>query len=112
MMAKLGGEFCDRGLSVVAFPCNQFLFQESGDAATIKAFAEGRGFVGDHFHVMHKTCVKGPGIDPVFSYLKRETPVSITWNFGAYFLVSKTGSVEAHEGVAPKDLRNRIEELL
>ena len=112
MMTKLGDEFCERGLSLVGFPCNQFLFQESGDEATIKAFVAGKGFAGAHYHLMHKTCVHGADIDPVYAYLKREAPASIKWNFGAYFLVSKNGVVEAHAGVTPKDLRSRIEELL
>lgn len=112
MMKKLGDEFGDRGFSLVAFPCNQFLFQESGDEASIKEFAESKGFAGKQFHLMERTNVNGAAIHPVFAYLKREAPASINWNFGAYFLISRDGVVESHQGVAPRDLSKRIDELL
>lgn len=111
-MRGLGETFGARGLSIVGYPCNQFLFQESGTDAEIKKFAVGKGFVGDAFDLMAKVSVNGSDVDPVFAYLKREAPCSIKWNFGAYFLVSRDGKVESHEGVNPAALKDRIAELL
>ena len=116
-MVKLSKAYGAKGLAVVGFPSNQFMRQEPGTAAEIKAFAQSKGFVDDAsvpgaFHLMHKTDVKGADVDPVFSFLKREAPCSISWNFGAYFLVSADGAVESHANVHPMALSARIGELL
>lgn len=40
------------------------------------------------------------------------TSKDISWNFGTYFLVSRSGQIERHDRVSPKDLHGRIESLL
>ena len=95
--------------------------QEPGAESEVKAFARSKGFLdpalGDAsavgaFNLMRKCDVSGAAVDPVFSYLKREAPCKISWNFGAYFLVSRDGVVEAHENAHPRDLAPRVEALL
>ena len=76
--------------------------QEPGAESEIKAFSRSKGFLdpalGDAsavgaFNLMRKCDVSGAAVDPVFSYLKQEAPCKISWNFGAYFLVSRDGAV-------------------
>lgn len=50
---------------------------------------------------MDKVDVNGPGTHPVFNFLKTSTNTRINWNFGAYYLISKTGAVSGYERVHP-----------
>jgi glutathione peroxidase len=80
------------GLVVMGFPCNQFDGQEPGTAEEIAAFCT-LNFAVD-FPMFGKVEVNGPAADPLFRWLKRETPGSadrdIEWNF-AKFLVGRDG---------------------
>lgn len=85
----------DRGLAVLAFPCNQFGAQEPGDAAEIAGFCAARYDVT--FPVLAKVAVNGPNADPLFVHLKREKPGllgsgAIKWNF-TKFLCDPEGRV-------------------
>ena len=71
-MVKLNQSYGARGLQILAFPCNQFLKQESGSAEEILAGARGRGFDGAGMHLMKKVKVNGPDADAVFLFLKQE----------------------------------------
>ena len=93
-MKKLGEELGPRGLRILAYPCNQFGYQEPGDAETSAAFVEGLGVKGDWFRLGAKINVNGPKASEPFLFLKKEAPTTIGWNFGAYFLVDKAGNVE------------------
>ena len=111
-MVKLNQAYGARGLQILAFPCNQFLKQESGSAEEILAGARSRGFDGDGMHLMKKVKVNGPDADAVFLFLKQEAPCQIKWNFGAYFVVDGAGTVESFAGVHPRDLTARLDALL
>ena len=63
-------EYQGRGLSVLAFPCNQFGRQEPGSAAEIGAFCH-RSY-GITFPVFAKIEVNGSGAHPLYQYLKNE----------------------------------------
>ena len=107
-MTKYG----DKGFTIVAFPCNQFGFQEPGTNEEIKAFAAARDFTGV---LMDKINVNGSKASPVFQYLKvasGDTSI-ISWNF-AKFLVSKDGTEVQRYGprTNPTELIPQIEELL
>ncbi|GJD34169.1 glutathione peroxidase [Methylobacterium aerolatum] len=83
------------GLSVIAFPCNQFGKQEPGDAAEIARFCSLTYAVT--FPVMAKVDVNGPRAEPLFDYLTRAKPGflgsrKIKWNF-TKFLVGRDGRV-------------------
>ena len=56
-MVKLNQSYGARGLQILAFPCNQFLKQESGSAEEILAGARSRGFDGAGMHLMKKVKV-------------------------------------------------------
>mmetsp|Transcript_19725 Transcript_19725/g.62096 ORF Transcript_19725/g.62096 Transcript_19725/m.62096 type:complete len:108 (+) Transcript_19725:364-687(+) len=92
---------------ILAFPCNQFGNQEPGSCEEVAAFARRR--YGARFTVFEKVDVNGPGTHAVFRYLKAATDTPhIHWNFGVYFLVDRTGHVEAFPRVHPSSLADRI----
>lgn len=97
----------------MAFPCNQFLYQESGSNADIKAFTERRGFQGSQTVLMNKVKVNGAGASPVFNFLKANSKTgAVLWNF-CKFLVDKDGQVVARydPNKNPSDMIPKIEEL-
>jgi glutathione peroxidase len=86
-----------KGLSVLAFPANEFGAQEPGTEGQIKEFCTTH--YGVKFDMFSKVKVKGDGIDPIFQYLTSpETDPKfagdIKWNFNK-FLVGKNGEVLA-----------------
>ncbi|KAL3139350.1 hypothetical protein ABBQ38_003685 [Trebouxia sp. C0009 RCD-2024] len=104
--------FHEKGLALVAFPCNQFGFQEPGNSAEIKNFASGKGFKG---LLMEKIDVNGPKASPVYAFLKEASGDTspIPWNF-AKFLVRKDGTVFGRYGpkTGADDLTPLIQQLL
>src|SRR3546814_9990967 len=69
-LEELYRDYKDRGLEILAFPCNQFGAQEPGDAAEIANFCSLTYAVS--FPVMAKIEVNGDGADPIFKHLKKE----------------------------------------
>ena len=68
---------------------------------------------GGVFSLMDKVDVNGRHAHPVFLFLKQSCEgVQIRWNFGAYFLVSRDGSVEGVSRTSPAALTDRVEALL
>ncbi|PRW39381.1 Cation efflux system related [Chlorella sorokiniana] len=108
-------KYADKGLVIMAFPCNQFGFQEPGTNAEIKKFAADRGFTGEGTLLMDKVKVNGAAASPVFQFLKVASGDTgpIMWNF-AKFLVRKNGTVYGRFGVRtlPSELIPQIEECL
>jgi len=105
----------DKGLVVLGFPCNQFGEQEAGSAEEIASFCT-LNYAVD-FPMFNKIEVNGPAADPLYKWLKRDTPGSndrdIEWNF-AKFLVGRDGVPVKRFGdkVQPTDLAADIETLL
>lgn len=93
-LQQLHERYSDRGFSVLGFPCNQFLFQEPGDADQIGSFCSTN--YGVTFPLFAKTKVRGRSQHPVYTELTR-TPDSsgkagnVKWNFEK-FLVSRDGT--------------------
>jgi glutathione peroxidase len=106
----------DRGLVVLAFPCNQFGKQEPGDNKAIQQFCQLN--YGVNFPVMAKVDVNGSETAPLFAYLKNQArgvlkTQAIKWNF-TKFLVNKQGEVVKRYAprTKPKSLSAEIEQLL
>ena len=103
------------GLVILGFPCNQFGEQEAGSAEEIAAFCDMT--YGVTFPLFTKIDVNGPGADPLYKWLKRDTPGSdnrdVEWNF-AKFLVGRDGKPVKRFGdkVEPADLSGDIAKLL
>ena len=108
--------YADRGLAVLAFPCNQFGAQEPGDAAEIANFCSLTYDVD--FPIMAKIDVNGAQADPLFEDLKAAAPgllgsKAIKWNF-TKFLVSRDGTRVTRYAptTKPEELTKDIEALL
>lgn len=104
----------ERGLRILAFPCNQFGRQEKGSAMEIRRFADGYNAQFDFFE---KTKVNGADAHPVYKYLKSHLSdvlgSSIKWNF-TKFLVDKDGQPVRRYGptTSPLSIKKDIEALL
>jgi glutathione peroxidase len=105
-LEALYGKYKDRGLVVLGFPANNFLWQEPGTDAEIKTFCSTKYRVT--FPMFAKVSVKGDDQTPLYRFLtdKKANPTTgggIGWNF-TKFLADKNGKVIARFGskVAPE----------
>lgn len=94
-LEELYAKFKDKGLEILAFPCNQFGSQEPGVEVEIEKFC--RTNYGVSFSLYSKVDVNGATAAPLFKFLKSAAPgllgtEAIKWNF-TKFLVDKTGHV-------------------
>ena len=98
-LQKLRERYAGRGFEVLAFPANDFLFQEPGSNAQIQEFCSTK--FGVTFPVFAKIHVKGGKIAPLYEWLTKDGG-DIEWNF-AKFLVGPDGNVVArfHPKVDP-----------
>ena len=84
----------DRGFTVLGFPCNQFLFQEPGDADAITACGVSYGVT---FPVFDKLAVRGRKQHPLYKELVKAKTAQgkgggVKWNFEK-FLIGRDGEV-------------------
>jgi len=93
-MEELYQKYKDRGLEILAFPANNFMFQEPGNNKEIKEFCSLKFHTT--FPLFSKISVKGKDIDPLYEYLTTESGFdgAIKWNFNK-FLVAPDGRVVA-----------------
>ena len=96
------------GLVILGFPCNQFLGQEPGSNAEIKAFCRTR--YGVSFPMFAKLDVKGKQQHPLFKALTGDTsplPGKVTWNFNK-FLLDRNGRLVARFGSTTKPTSKKL----
>lgn len=119
-MVKLHQKYRDRGFEILAFPCNQFMGQESGCDLDIKKFVTEK-FKAE-FRLFSKIVVNGQDCHPLYKYLRAGSnlydPVTktfqeIPWNF-AKFLVDSEGKVVKMfpPSDAPEIIETDLEKLL
>ncbi|KAK4441694.1 putative glutathione peroxidase 4 [Sesamum alatum] len=93
-LTELYSRYKDKGLEILAFPCNQFLYQEPGSSQEAEQFACTR-FQAE-YPIFQKVKVNGADTAPVYKFLKSSKGglfgSSIKWNF-TKFLVDKDGLV-------------------
>ena len=93
-LESLYRDYEQRGLTVLGFPCDQFLHQEPGSNEDIKGFAESCFRVT--FPMYAKIDVNGPHRAPLYAYLAKhieKKPLKfIPWNFSKV-LVDSSGCV-------------------
>ncbi len=106
-LQELYERYKDRGLKILGFPSNDFLFQEPGSDLLIKQFCTEN--YGVTFPVFSKIKVTGAKKDPLYKYLtdKQTNPDfggRITWNFNK-FLIDGNGRIIARfsSGTDPLD---------
>ena len=91
-LQALYDKYADKGLVIIGSPCNQFANQEPGDSEAI----QGNCLInyGVSFPITEKIEVNGKGAHPLFAYLKKAAPGTLTnavkWNF-TKFLVGNDG---------------------
>jgi glutathione peroxidase len=115
-LEHLWGDYRDKGLVVVGFPCNQFGAQDAGSNDEISSFCEVN--YGVSFPMMAKVDVNGASADPLFAWLKQSAPgmlgsEAVKWNF-TKFLVGRDGKVIKRyaPNEEPENIRRDIEAAL
>lgn len=114
-LQELYSKHKDKGLVILAFPCDQFANQEPGSNEEIQEFCKLN--YGVSFPIFMKTKVNGPGTHPLFVMLKRSLSGlfggTVKWNF-TKFLVDRSGRpVKRYApNVEPKDIEDEIVALL
>ena len=115
-LQKLYDEHKEKGLEILAFPCNQFGEQEKGSEEEIKNFCEKNYSIT--FPIFEKVEVNGNDAHPIFKFIKEQNKgfmgtESIKWNFSK-FLLSKNGEVIKRYGSldVPENLEADIKQLL
>ncbi|KAG5567603.1 hypothetical protein RHGRI_002968 [Rhododendron griersonianum] len=100
-LTELYNRYKDKGLEILAFPCNQFLRQEPGTSVEAQEFACTR--YKAEYPIFQKIRCNGPDTTPVYKFLKASKcgflGSRIKWNF-TKFLVDKEGKVIARYGTA------------
>ena len=136
-LEKLYETYHSKGLEILDFPCNQFGHQAPGSDDEIHDFCTAK--YQTTFDQLNKVDVNGPDADPVFNYLKENSPEEyisgmknkmamagvkklsttckepndIVWNF-TKFLVDGTGRVIMRVSPieSPMVMEDKIKELL
>ncbi|XP_072983915.1 probable phospholipid hydroperoxide glutathione peroxidase isoform X2 [Typha latifolia] len=114
-LSKLYEVYKDKGLEILAFPCNQFGAEEPGTNEEIAQFACTR-FKAE-FPIFDKVDVNGGNAAPIYKFLKSSKGGmfgdSIKWNF-AKFLVDKEGNVVDRYAptTSPSSIEKDIKKLL
>lgn len=114
-LQTLHDTYAERGLVIIALPCNQFRGQEPGSNAEVQEFCQMN--YGLSFPVMGKIEVNGKGRHPLYAYLTQQAGGlfndNIKWNF-TKFLVDRNGQVVDRFATItkPADLAKSIEKLL
>jgi len=92
---ELYNKYRDRRFTVLAFPCNQFGWEEPGTNEEIQTFATER--FNANFPIMDKVNVNGDKANAFWEFLKNKQKgllgtTSIKWNFTS-FLIDRQGNV-------------------
>ena len=97
-------------LVVIGFPCNQFMWQESGSESDIAEFCSKNYNVT--FPMTTKIKVKGSSKHPIYKWLTSKSlngksDYSVSWNFNK-FLVDEKGNLIEHFGSDVKPMSDSI----
>jgi len=108
--------YAPQGFTVLGFPCNQFLFQEAGDAEQIAEFCSAT--YGVTFPMFAKLSVRGRQQHPLFAELTQVADDAgkagnVKWNFEK-FLVNRQGEVvrRYRSKTTPEQIRPDVEAAL
>ena len=119
-LQKLYERYNEKGLVIIAFPCNQFREQESGTHKAIQKFCQLNYAIT--FPLFSKIEVNGTETHPLYAFLKQEAKgiwgtESIKWNF-TKFLIDRDGNVVHRYAPTSKvdkiepDIQNLLKEFV
>ena len=110
-LQSLYEKYKDKGLEILAFPCNQFGAQEKGTNNDIKNFCDDKYSIS--FPLFDKIEVKGENASPLFVMLTKAAGREIKWNF-TKFLINKDGEFVRGFGTqkTPEEIEEHIMEAL
>ena len=91
-LQKLHEKYSNKGLRILAFPCNDFGNQEPNSLSEIKSFCSTK--FGVEFEIMDKVHAKGKTTEPYTTLNKVEPKGDVEWNFEK-FLIGKDSNVIA-----------------
>ena len=101
----------DKGLEILAFPCNQFGSQEPGTNEQIKTFCDDKYNIS--FKLFDKVDVIGEHASPLFNYLNKEAGRDIKWNFTKFLFDQNGNFVKGYGSMkTPKMIEENIIELV
>ncbi|KAG7567663.1 Glutathione peroxidase [Arabidopsis thaliana x Arabidopsis arenosa] len=114
-LSHLYEKYKSQGFEILAFPCNQFGFQEPGSNSEIKQFACTR-FKAE-FPIFDKVDVNGPSTAPIYEFLKSNAGGFlgglIKWNFEKFLIDKKGKVVERYPPTtSPFQIEKDIQKLL
>ena len=101
-LQTLHEKYSEKGLKILAFPCNDFGNQEPDSLDQIQSFCSSKFNV--KFEIFDKVNAKGETTEPYTTLNKTEPSGDVEWNFEK-FLVGKDSKVIARfkSGVKPLD---------
>ena len=101
-LQTLHDRYSEKGLKILAFPCNDFGNQEPDSLDQIQNFCSSK--FGVKFEVFDKVHAKGTTTEPYTTLIKADPPGDVEWNFEK-FLIGKDSKVIARfkSGVKPLD---------
>ena len=101
-LQTLHEKYSEKGLKILAFPCNNFGNQEPDSLDQIKSFCSSKFNV--KFEIFEKVNAKGETTEPYTTLNKTDPTGDVEWNFEK-FLVGKDSKVIARfkSGVNPLD---------
>ena len=115
-LESLYDKYREKGLEILASPCDQFGHQEPGDDNEIQQFCDMNYSI--QFPLFKKIEVNGDNAHPLYNHLKTAAPgflgsKGIKWNF-TKFLVNKEGQVVRRFAptTKPEDIESSIVSLL
>ena len=110
-LQALHEKYSNQGLSILAFPCNDFGGQEPGTLEEIQNFCSTSYGVG--FEIFDKVHAKGSTTEPYTTLNEVDPRGDVAWNFEK-FLVGKDGTVIARyqSSTTPEELKDQIEAVL
>ena len=101
----------DKGLEILAFPCNQFGSQEPGSNDQIKTFCEDKYNIS--FKLFDKFDVIGEHASPLFNYLNEVAGRDIKWNFTKFLFDQNGNFIKGYGSMkTPKMIEENIIELV
>ena len=110
-LQNLFERYKDKGLEILAFPCNQFGSQEPGSNEQIKTFCEDKYNIS--FKLFDKVDVIGEHASPLFNYLNEVAGRDIKWNFTKFLFDQNGNFIKGYGSMkTPKIIEENIIELV